>query len=177
MSNWFDVDWRTVFLPSTPLLEIFVRGTVVYLTLFVLLRVVVKRQAGTVSITDLLVVVLLADAAQNAMADDYRAIPDGLLLIATIVFWSYLLEWLGYRFPAVERFVHPPALPLVREGRVLRQNMRREMITDEELMSQLREQGVDDLSQVKEAALEGDGRVSVVTRDSQARGTPERDQL
>ena len=60
--------------------------------MFALLRFVLKREAGTLAITDLLVVVLIADAAQNAMADDYRSVPDGLLLVATIVFWSYALD-------------------------------------------------------------------------------------
>nr|MBP7571903.1 DUF421 domain-containing protein [Acidobacteriota bacterium] len=73
------VDWGRVFAFDTPWLEIVVRGTAIYLGLFLLLRLVLKRQAGTVGITDLLVIVLIADAAQNAMADDYRSVPDGLL--------------------------------------------------------------------------------------------------
>lgn len=81
-------DWRTVLLPATPVLEIALRGSVIYLTLFALLRFVLRRQAGTLSIGDLLVVVIIADAAQNAMADDYRSIPDGVLLVAVIVFWN-----------------------------------------------------------------------------------------
>lgn len=63
---WSSVNWAKLFQPETPILEIVARGAVVYLAL--LLRVVLKRQAGTLCITDLLVVVLLADAAQNAMA-------------------------------------------------------------------------------------------------------------
>lgn len=45
------------------------------------------------SVTDLLVVVLIADAAHNAMAGDYRSLLDGILLVSTIVFWSYALGW------------------------------------------------------------------------------------
>jgi uncharacterized membrane protein YcaP (DUF421 family) len=161
----FDIDWRVIFVPDTPLLETVVRGTVTYLALFALLRFVLKREAGELGITDLLVVVLIADAAQNAMADDYRSVPDGIVLVATIVFWSWALNWLGYRFPRFQRFVYPPALPLVRDGRLLRRNMRRELITEDELLSQLRLQGVSDLSQVEVAAIEGDGQISVIRRD------------
>jgi uncharacterized membrane protein YcaP (DUF421 family) len=174
MDFLFNVDWGRMLLPSTPLLEIILRGSITYLVLFALFRMILKREAGTIGITDLLVVVLVADAAQNAMADDYTSITDGILLVATIIFWSYALDWLGYRFLRLQRFVHPPALPLVREGRMLRQNMRRELITEDELMSQLREQGVDDLAKVKIAYMEGDGRISVISRDGQAGGTPER---
>ena len=172
MTTWpFDIDWRGIFVPDTPLLETVVRGSATYLALFALLRFVLKREAGELGITDLLVVVLIADAAQNAMADDYRSIPDGVLLVATIIFWSWALNWLGYRFPRFQRFVYPPALPLVRDGRLLRRNMRRELITEDELMSQLRLQGVSDASQVAFAAMEGDGQISVIRRDGDHDGS------
>jgi uncharacterized membrane protein YcaP (DUF421 family) len=167
------VDWRAVFVPKTPLLELVVRGTIVYLALFAMLRIG-KRQAGTLSVTDLLVLVLIADAAQNAMAGEYRSVPDGLVLVGTIVFWSYALDWLGYRYPLVGRFVHPPPVELVRNGRMLRQNMRRELITVEELMSQLREQGISAVSHVKTARLEGDGHISVVKRDEEPHAGPKK---
>lgn len=173
-TQWFDVDWHSVFVPGTPLVEIVVRGTVIYLALFGLLRLVLRREAGAMGITDLLVVVLIADAAQNGMADDYRAIPDGLVLVGTIVFWSWALNWLGFRFPRIQRFVHPAPLPLVKDGRMLRKQMARELITEDELMSQLRLQGASDLSQVASAAMEGDGRISVITRDGHGDGSPDR---
>jgi uncharacterized membrane protein YcaP (DUF421 family) len=174
--GWLDnVDWANTVTPQTPPLEIVLRGSLTYLALFLLLRLVLKREAGAVGITDLLVVVLLADAAQNAMADDYRSLPDGLLLIGTIVFWAWALNWLGFRFPRLEKFVHPAPLPLVREGRLLRRNMAKELITEEELLSQLRLQGIEDVGRVKAARMEGDGRISVIERGDDAhRGSPER---
>lgn len=161
--EWFSpVDWSHLFMPSTPLLEIFLRGTFMYLGLFVILRLVLKRHSGAVSISDLLVVVLLADAAQNGLADDYHSILDGLVLVATIIFWSWALDWLGYHVPAIQNLVRPGPLPLVRAGQMLRGNMRKELITPDELRSLLREQGIDDLGEVKEAFLEGNGQISVV---------------
>jgi uncharacterized membrane protein YcaP (DUF421 family) len=168
------VDWQGVFLPNTPLLEIFLRGTIVYLALFLMLRVVLKREAGTVGITDLLVVVLLADAAQNAMADDYKSISDGLVLVATIVFWAYALNWLGYRFPAIQRMVHPPPLLLVENGQMLPRNMRKEFITGDELLSMLRQQGIEDVGHVKRAYMEGDGKISVISADKKSHPAPEK---
>jgi uncharacterized membrane protein YcaP (DUF421 family) len=167
MIGWFDVDWSALLLPSTPLLEIFVRGSAAYLTLFALLRFVLKRQAGVVGITDLLVVVLIADAIQNAMSGDSHSVTDGILLVATIVFWSYALDWLGYHFAPVGRFVHPSPLPLVKDGKMLRRNMRREFITEEELMSTLRKQGAESVEDVKAAYMEGDGHISVITYSGQ----------
>jgi len=160
----FAIDWNALLVPDTPLLEIFIRGTLVYLGLFIMLRVLLRRQSGTVGIGDMLVLVLIADAAQNAMANDYHSVPDGLLLVATIIGWSYALDWLGYHVPAIQRFVYPPPLPLVRDGKLLRRNMRRELITEEELMSQLRQNGIDSLDQIDQACMEGDGQISFVKR-------------
>lgn len=174
MERIVGVEWAKMLIPDTPLLEIFLRGSIVYLALFFLLRVVLKRESGTLGITDLLVVVLIADAAQNAMADDYTSLPDGILLVATIIFWSHALNWLGYRFPRIQRLVHPDPLPLIRDGRMLRRNMRQELLTEDELRSQLRLQGAEDPAEVKVAHMEGDGRVSVIQRTGRSNGAPER---
>jgi len=160
-----NVDWRTLLVPSTSIVEIVLRGTVMYLALFSLLRVVLKREAGGLAMTDLLVVVLIADAAQNGLAGDYRSLPEGIVLVATIIFWSHALNWLGHRVPAIGRFVHPPPLPLIKNGVLMRRNMHHELITEEELMSQLRQHGIGEVAEVERACLEGDGRVSVIPKE------------
>lgn len=169
MDTLLHIDWKAVFVPTVSLLEIVLRGTVVYLLLFFVLRVL-RREAGALGISDLLVVVLIADAAQNAMSSEYKSVTEGAVLVGTIIAWDYSLDWLGYRFPALGRLLRPAPLPLVREGRALRQNMRREMVSMEELMAQLREQGVEHLSEVKKCYLEGDGHVSVIKKDSGGEG-------
>jgi uncharacterized membrane protein YcaP (DUF421 family) len=156
------LNWEELFSINVPVQEVILRGTVIYLSLFLLLRVILKRQAGTVGITDLLVVVLIADASQNAMAGGQSSITDGILLVATIATWSYALDWLGYRFPWIERFVHPPALPLVKNGKMLRRNMRQELVTEDELLTQVRRHGLEEIGQVKLAYMEGDGTISVI---------------
>lgn len=169
------VDWHKMFALDTPLLEIFLRGTIIYLALVVLLRVILKRQSGTMSVTDLLLVVLIADAAQNGMANDYHSVPAGILLVATIIGWNFLLDWLGFHFEPIHRLLIPPALPLVEQGRILRRNMKQELVTEEELMTQLRQQGVEDVRQVKVARMESDGRISVVCYDGPGQsGSPEK---
>jgi len=164
--EWFGpVDWYGMFAADTPLIEIFIRGSVIYLVLFCLLRFVLKRQVGSLGMSDILLISLLADAAQNGMADDYSSLPDGIALVATLIFWNYVLEWLGYRFPAVGRVLHAPPLPLIKNGRMIRKHMAMEFITEQELMSKLRQQGVEKISEVKKACLEGDGKISVVTKE------------
>lgn len=165
MRMLLQIDWNAVFVPTVSLAEIVLRGTCIYLLLFFVLRVL-RREAGALGISDLLVVVLIADAAQNAMGSEYKSLTEGAVLVGTIVAWDYTLDWLGYRFPAVGRVLRPAPLPLVKDGRVLRQNLRKEMISMDELMSQLREQGVEQLSEVKKCYLEGDGQISIIKYDS-----------
>jgi len=159
-----NLNWKEIFLPTASAFEVIVRGTVVYFILFILIRLIRKRQAGTVSATDLLVLVIIADASQNAIAGEYKSIGDGTILVATIIFWSFILDWLGYKFPLIGRFVHPRPLILVRNGKIIRENMAIEQLTYEELMSQLREQGLEDVSDVKTAYMEGDGHISVIQK-------------
>jgi uncharacterized membrane protein YcaP (DUF421 family) len=145
-----------------------------YISLFILLRVVLKRQAGSLGMTDLLLITLIADASQNAMAGEYRSIPSGVVLVSTIIFWSYAFDWLSYRFPWFNRLTEPPPLPLIKNGKMLRRNMRRELITEDDLKSQLREQGLDDVEKVKEAYMESDGHISVVQKKQQRQSKPNR---
>jgi uncharacterized membrane protein YcaP (DUF421 family) len=168
------VEWSELFALRTPPLEIFARGTVTYLALFALLRFLLKRESGTTGVTDLLVIVLIADAAQNAMAGQYTTITDGVLLVAVIIGWSLVLDAIAYRFPAAARVIRPRPLLLVRNGRIIKRNMRRELVTEAELRSLLREQGIDNLTRVREARMEPDGQISVITTAGYPRRLPVR---
>jgi uncharacterized membrane protein YcaP (DUF421 family) len=157
-----DIDWAEVLLPGTPVLEILVRGSLMYLALFALLRFVLRRETGSLGITDIVVVVLVADAAQNGMTGGYRSVPDGILLVATIVGWSYLLNLLAFRYPAWRKVIQPPRVQLVRDGRVLRHNLAHEKITEEELVAELHAHGCSGVAEVRAAWIEPDGMVSVI---------------
>jgi uncharacterized membrane protein YcaP (DUF421 family) len=137
---------------------------------------VLRRDPGAVSIADLLMVVLIADASQNAMAGDYSSILDGLVLVMTIVFWNFLMDWLTLRFPAVARFTYPRPVPLIQNHQVNRNNMRKQFVTDEQLLSMLREHGIDDLAKVKSVFIEGSGHVSVIPIDEEDRGRGRKDE-
>ena len=169
----FDIDWHTLLVPTVSLLELVLRGSVLYLTILAALRLF-RREAGALSTSDLLVVVLVADAAQNAMASDYHSITEGLVLVTTIFGWNYLLDWLGFRFRWVYRLLHPAPLPLVKDGRIQRRNLRSEMLTQADLNEQLREQGIEDLAEVKRCFLEADGHLSVIRQKPKSEGPPNR---
>jgi len=156
------MDWKLIFLPDVSLLEIILRGSVMYIALFALLRIILKRQTGTLGMTDLLLITLLADASQNAMAGEYKSIPDGIVLVGTLIFWNYTFDWLSFKSEWFGRLIEPPPLPLIKNGKLLRRNMKLELIKEDELLMELREQGMEDISKVKEAYIESDGRISVI---------------
>jgi uncharacterized membrane protein YcaP (DUF421 family) len=157
------IDWEKMFVPDANPIEIFIRGSIVYLALFLLLRFVLRREAGALGLTDLLVVVLIADAAQNGMAGSYQSVPDALVLVCTLVFWSVVLAWLSFHYPFWRRVVQPPRVKLVENGELLWKNLEREKITEEELMGELRNHGVADPRRVRAAYIESDGMISVIT--------------
>ena len=165
---------KSIFSLDIPLFEIILRGSVLYISLFILLRVVLKRQAGSLGMTDLLLITLIADASQNAMAGEYKSITAGIILVSTIIFWSYAFDWLSFKFPWFSRLIEPPPLPLIEHGKLLYRNMRRELITEEELMGNLREQGIDDVTKVKKAFMESDGHISVVEYEQKRHNRQER---
>jgi uncharacterized membrane protein YcaP (DUF421 family) len=70
------------------------------------------RQTSTIGIADILVIVVIADAAQNGFAKEYKSITEGIILVLTIVFWNMLLNWISFRFESFERLLSPPPLPL-----------------------------------------------------------------
>lgn len=170
MNDFFDklirVDWQSVFVPTESLLEIIIRGSIMYLAIFALMRIF-RRQAGSFSIADLIVVVVIADAAQNGMAGDSKSVTEALILIGTIIFWDFFLDWLGFKSKFFRKILEPEKLKVIENGKPLRENMRKEMITSEELDSQMREQGIEDIGQVKVAYLESDGHFSFIKKDGE----------
>jgi uncharacterized membrane protein YcaP (DUF421 family) len=171
--HWYSLDWHRMFAPSNPILETVIRGSVMYLSMFCLLRVF-RRQTGSIGPADLLVLLLIADAAQNGMAHEYKSITEGIVLVATIIGWEYLIDWLAFRIPLIAKFVEGDPVVLIREGQVVDANLRHELITQDDLLSQLRQKGIDDPAQVLRCCLEGDGHISVITMpcENQSQQTP-----
>jgi uncharacterized membrane protein YcaP (DUF421 family) len=158
------LDWGEIFGISVSPLELIIRGTAMYLFLFLLFRVVVRRRVGAIGMADILILVIIADAAQNAMSGEYKSITEGAILVGSIMFWNVAIDWLNFRVPALRPWLEPPPMLLIQNGRILHRNLRHEYVTEDELKAKLREKGVKDYSEVAEAHMESDGNVSVIKR-------------
>ncbi|MDB5511721.1 MAG: hypothetical protein JWR08_1204 [Enterovirga sp.] len=168
------MNWREMFVPQASLLEVVARGSIMYVLLFLALRYLMKRHAGQVGIADILVIVLISEAAQNALVGDAKSITEAAVLVGTILFWSYAVNWLSYRVPLLRSLGGGSPVPLIQDGRLVERNLARELLTEDEVMSHLRQHGVERLAQVKRACLESDGNISVVRQDESDTAPPGR---
>jgi uncharacterized membrane protein YcaP (DUF421 family) len=159
-----EVDWSQIFGLSESPLDAIIRGTIMYLALFVLFRVVIRRRVGAIGMSDILLTVIIADAAQSGLSGEAKSVTEAMIVVGTIFFWNHLIDWLNYRVPALQGVLEPPPLALIENGRINRRNMRHEFVTMEELKAFLREKGVTDPSQVEKAYMESDGEVSVIKK-------------
>jgi uncharacterized membrane protein YcaP (DUF421 family) len=153
-----------LFAIHMSVVELVVRGSAIFWFLFLIFRFIMRRDIGGLGIADVLLLVIIADAAQNAMSGEYKTITEGCILIATIIFWNWLLDWASYRYDWAQRLAAPPRLLLVNDGKPQLRNMARQLIRLEDLESKLRLQGVEDMAQIKKAYLEPDGDVSVIRK-------------
>ena len=162
------MDWAWLVDFKVPAWELILRGSAMYWFLFLIFRLVLRRDVGAVGVADVLLVVLVADASQNAMTGGYTSVAEGAVLVATLIGWNLLLDWMAFRFPWAYRLVEPPPLLLIRGGRVLHKNLRSEMITVAELRGQLRQHGLESFDEVKAAWYESDGQFSFIKRNGES---------
>ncbi len=163
--NLFALNFPETFAPTMSAAEIVVHGALVYLGLCVLLRVIPKRQAGKTAISDLLFVVIIGEIAGDALSHEAKSLTDFMLVLLTVMLLGYAVDWLAFRSRWLARLLQDKPTCLIRDGRILRANLRREMMSVDDLMTQLRQQDVEDPARVREAYLEADGEISVVKRE------------
>lgn len=166
------VDLEQLFRLDVSGLELVLRSSLVYLGLLTGFRIVSRRSMGALAASDLLIMVLIADGVQNGIAGKYQSVTGAAIVAATLLGWDVLLDVLAARWKPLERLFSPAPLKLIEDGRLLRRNMRRELITEEELASQLRTHGIQDVRLVRLACLEPDGELSVITRDGEPPSQP-----
>lgn len=167
------VDWAATFLPTVSLAELVMRGTLMYLGIFLLIRLLPRRALGGLGVGDLLMIVLISDAAQNGMANNYQSVTEGVVLVGTILGWAYIIDWLDYRFPHWHLARANPRL-LIESGRIIEKNLRRERITHEELSALLRAHGASSPRGISKAYIEGDGQINIIRRASGRTPPPRR---
>src|SRR5439155_2065121 len=151
-----------MFQPSVNLLEIVARTFIVYVVVVLALRLFGKRELGQMTPFDLVLILTLSNAVQNAMTGPDTSLVGGVVSAITLLSANRLLNSLGVRVPGFNKWlVGNPAL-LVHNGQMIVERMRREGIDEDELLMAARQHGIDSLDQVQEAVLEVDGTISII---------------
>ena len=144
--------------------EFILRGVVVYVFLIVLLRLTGKRQIGQMAPFDLVLLLVLSNAVQNAMNGGDNSLIGGIISAVTLVGMNWVVGSLTYRSKAMEALVEGRPEVLIHNGKLFSKLMERQRLTHHELMTALREAGCTSVEEVHAAILENDGTISVVPR-------------
>lgn len=149
---------------SAPWWEFVLRGLIVYGSLLVLLRLSGKRQIGQLTPFDLVLLLVLSNAVQNAMNAGDNSVTAGLILAVTLIAANLGLAWLSWRSRRFENVVEGRPEILIHEGKVFPDVMQRAFITRDDLHKALRHAGCERVSDVHFAILENDGTISVMAK-------------
>jgi len=139
------------------------RTAIVYIALLLGFRLAGKRQMGQMTPFDLVVILLIANAVQNAMVGPDTSVLGGLIAAVVLLTGNYALAAARDRVPWLRRAIEGEPTLLVRDGKFDRKNLRREDVDEDEVMMTMREHGINDVKDVRLAILETDGSISIVT--------------
>ena len=151
-----------IWIPDIPLLEKLIRSVVVYLFLLIAFRLAGKRQVAQITAFDLVVLLIISNVVQNAVIGNDNSLGGGLFGATVIFLINAVVAWLTFRFKRIERLVEHTPTVLVRSGRILRENLRRERLSLPEFRASLRQHGVVSLRDVRYVILEEDGHITVL---------------
>lgn len=152
-------------------LSIILSSTAVYLFIVIAIRLFGKTEIAQLSVADLVFILLISNAVQNAMVGPDTSLLGGLVAAATLFVVNAIFKECMYRLPWFGRMMQGDSLMLVYQGRVNDNNMRKAKLTTNELLEAIREHGVAKISDVNLAVLEVDGNISVLSNDFQNKTT------
>ena len=145
------------------IIDVALRTSVVYLFLIICIIIIGKTELSQLSIIDLVLVLLISNAVQNAMVGEHTSLSAGLVSAGVLFLLNYTLKLLKFRYKPINALLQGHPVMLIYEGRIQQANMARVKFTGDELLTAVREHGIMDISEVEMAVLETDGNISVIT--------------
>lgn len=160
--------------PQISILEKIVRPLIIYIFLIAAFRVFGKRQLGLLTPTDFIVLLTISNVVQNAMIGNDNSLSGGIIGALTILVANYALAYFSFRFPRFDRLVEGDPTILIENGKILRRNLQKELLTEYDLRHALRKIQIDpdaDLSSLKRVELDPDGQITVVRQSKIVRNS------
>lgn len=142
-----------------------IRGAIVYIVLLILFRIAGKRSLAEVTAFDLVLLLIISEATQDALIDNDSSMTNAFLVIVTLIFMNIVLSLVSHRWKKFDRLTEGVPLVIVEDGRLLDDRMGKERISKDEVLEAAREfHGLDGLDQVKYAILERNGKITVIPK-------------
>lgn len=156
-----------LFALAMPWWEFVLRAVIVYVVVLLMVRVAGKRTLGQFTPFDMLLLVLLGNAVQNALLGQDTSLGGGLLLAATLIALNYFVGWITTRSPVAERVIEGEPVVLARHGHVLQKVLRRELVSKADFAKAMRDAGCDEVDEVDLALLETNGHITIILKKAQ----------
>lgn len=150
---------------SETLLEIVIRTAIVYLVILIGLRLTGKREVGQMTPFDLVLLLLISNAVQNAMTGPDTSVTGGIVAASTMLLLNAGVTQLVWRNRKARKIIEGTPTLLIRHGKILEENLAKEKVTSDSLTQALREHGIATITDVSIAVLEIDGSISVLKND------------
>lgn len=149
-------------------MDIVLRATAMFVLLYVLIRLLGKRELGQMTPFELVLLVVMGDLIQQGVTHNDFSLTGGMLAIGTFAFWALTLSWATYLFPKLKNALEGEPRVIVKYGKIIEANLRRDRLTRDEILSEMRLAGIGRLADVEWAILEPQGKISFISKDSTA---------
>lgn len=144
-------------------MEIVIRSTVIFFFLWLLTRATGKRVLSQLSAFELMLMVTVGDLVQQGVTQEDMSLTGNMLAVGTIGVWISVFSYVSYRWGKTRPVIEGLPVLILRDGKILKEALRVERLTEDELREEARMQGIEDLRKVKAAVLEPDGKFSFIT--------------
>ena len=149
-------------------MDIVLRATAMFVLLYALIRLLGKRELGQMTPFELVLLVVMGDLIQQGVTHNDFSVTGGMLAIGTFAFWALTLSWATYLFPKLKNALEGEPRVIVKNGKIIEANLRRDRLTRDEILSEMRLAGIGRLTDVEWAILEPQGKISFISKDSTA---------
>ena len=144
--------------------ELIIRATVVFLGLFLMFKIWGRKHLGEMAAFDFVLLLIMSEAVQNSLVGDDKTIVGGLIVVATFMLLSSIMNIISFHFRKAERFLEGTPKVIIRDGKLMEGVLNHERISLPELLEAIREQGVLHLKDITLAMLEANGKISVIKK-------------
>jgi uncharacterized membrane protein YcaP (DUF421 family) len=145
-------------------MDIVLRATVIFGVLYLVMRLLGKRELGQMTPFELIVLVVIGDLIQQGVTQNDFSLTGAVIAVSTIAFWALVMSWASYLWPHAERLLEGEPRVIVRDGELIAGNLRRDRLTISEIESEMRLAGISSMGDVAWAILEPRGKISFIQR-------------